>query len=121
MSPWRSSGTTLGSPKLCDRTIVLQATVMEPAAGSPGPAPDQPGARSRSSWPNGVLEQALRSSIISDGNWANFADGTGSHDAAIAYDTRFTHPAKHRLVRLHDRLVGRVPGAPPAARPDTLF
>jgi hypothetical protein len=70
---------------------------------------------------NRALEQALQYSIISDGNWASYADGNFSYDEAVAYDTQFTHPAKHQFVDLYNRLCLEVSDAPPAESADFLF
>jgi ABC-type lipoprotein export system ATPase subunit len=70
---------------------------------------------------NRTLEQALQFSIISDGNWSNYAAGNLSYDEAVAYDTEFTHPAKHRFVDLYNRLCAGVPDSPPTESSDFLF
>jgi hypothetical protein len=70
---------------------------------------------------NSALEQALQYSIISDGNWANYASGTMTYDAAVAYDAQFTHPAKWQFVRLYNRLCKRLADAPPTYPANFLF
>ena len=60
-----------------------------------------------------ALEEALRSTVISDGNWASFAEHTFSSSDATSYDMETVHPAKLAFDRLYNQLLTGVDDAPP--------
>ncbi len=70
---------------------------------------------------NLALEQALHYSAISDGNWANVADGNLSRDVASSYDLETVHPAKQEFVRQYNELLAGVADAPKPLDPGFLF
>ncbi len=67
-----------------------------------------------------ALEEALRSTVISDSNWASVADRTMSSSDATSYDMETVHPAKLKFDRLYNQLLNGVEDAPPQLPTDTV-
>lgn len=68
-----------------------------------------------------ALEEALRYTVISDGNWASVAEHTFSSPDATSYDMETVDPAKLEFDRLYDRLLIGVDDAPPPLPTDTVI
>ena len=67
-----------------------------------------------------ALEEALRSTVISDGNWASVAEERFSSSDASSYDMETVHPAKLKFDRLYNQLLSGVEDAPPPLPTDTV-